>query len=95
MARLCLLSDDGSTAQKWELGDEPVAVGRGDSADIVIPDEALSRLHFAISRQENGYVIKDLHSQNGTFVDGQPTTATMLHHSECILAGRTVFVFTD
>jgi pSer/pThr/pTyr-binding forkhead associated (FHA) protein len=95
MAKLCLLSDDGTATQRWEIGEQPVAVGRGEGADIVIQDQALSRLHFQITRQGDHYLIKDLQSQNGTFVDGQATQTTTLHESECILAGRSVFVFTQ
>lgn len=95
MASLCLLDDDGSKAMQWELGDAPVAVGRDESADVVIPDESLSRRHFVIVREGGNYLLKDLDSQNGTWVDGQRAGATPLHHHDCILAGRTLFLFSD
>ena len=95
MASLCLLADDGTTAERWELGEEPLAVGRGAGADAIVEDNALSRKHFVILREGDSYLLKDLGSRNGTFVDGKPATATRLHHSDCILAGQTVFVFTN
>ena len=95
MATLCLLDQDGVTAQRWEIGDEPLAVGRDASADVPIEDDALSRRHFIISRAGQGYVVKDLDSQNGTWVDGQQAGTVKLRHHDCILAGRTLFLFSE
>lgn len=95
MASLCLLSEDGALARRWELGDQPVAVGRGESANVVIDDAALSRRHFLIEPENGSYFIKDLASQNGTWVDGKPAERTKLRHHDCILAGRTLFMFSE
>lgn len=95
MARLCLLNEVGATVQVWELGDEPVAVGRGAGADVIIDDAALSRVHFLIIRQGDHFLLQDLESQNGTWVDGQRAQAIALHHHDCIVAGRTLFIFSE
>ena len=76
MADLCLLDENGAVAQRWEIGDQPVAVGRDEAADVVIPDDTLSRRHFLIWREGDGFLIKDLNSQNGTWVDGQRAQGT-------------------
>ena len=94
MASLSLLSEDGVTAERWEL-DRPLAVGRDPTADVIVDDAALSRRHFLIIPDNEGYLLKDLGSQNGTFVDGQRAKSTRLHHHDCILAGRTLFMFSD
>jgi len=70
MAELCLLDENGAIAQRWEIGNHPVAVGRDGSADVLIPDDTLSRRHFLIWQQGESFLIKDLGSQNGTWVDG-------------------------
>ena len=95
MAGLCLLDDNGQIAQHWELGDQPVAVGRDNTADVVVPDNTLSRRHFLIWREGEDFLIKDLNSQNGTWVDGQRAQMTKLRHDVCILAGRTLFMFSE
>ena len=95
MADLCLLDENGATAQRWEIGDQPVAVGRDETADLTIPDNTLSRRHFLIWREGNRFLIKDLNSQNGTWVDGQRAQGTDLRHNVCIVAGRTVFMFSE
>lgn len=95
MATLCLLDENGITARRWELGDKPIAVGRDKSADVVIEDAALSRRHFVVQRDGVDYLLKDLDSQNGTWVDGQRARSTRLRHHDCILAGRTIFLFSE
>jgi len=94
MASLCLLNENGVTAERWDLGAQPVSVGRGATADVRINDASLSRRHFVIVRDGKDYLLKDLNSRNGTFVDGRPAKSTRLHHHDCIVAGRTVFVFS-
>jgi pSer/pThr/pTyr-binding forkhead associated (FHA) protein len=95
MASLCLLDENGAMARRWELGDKPVTVGRGQSADVVIDDATLSRRHFVVERAGEDYLVKDLQSQNGTWVDGHQAQSTRLRHHDCILAGRTIFLFSS
>jgi pSer/pThr/pTyr-binding forkhead associated (FHA) protein len=95
MATLCLLDDDGAIVKRWELSKEPVSIGRDDSAEVVLDDESLSRRHFMVFRDKEGYAIQDLDSQNGTWVDGKRTHTTKLKHHDCIVAGRTVFLFDE
>ena len=95
MAELCLLDENGAVTQRWEIGDQPVAVGRDDTADVLIPDDTLSRRHFLIWREGETFLIKDLGSQNGTWVDGERAQGTKLSHNVCIVAGRTVFMFCE
>jgi two-component system, NtrC family, sensor kinase len=95
MAHLCLLDENGAVAKRWEIGDQPVAVGRDEAADVMVPDKSLSRQHFRIWREGTDFLIKDLNSQNGTWVDGQRANATKLQHNVCIVAGQTVFMFSE
>ena len=95
MAVLYLLAEDGAVAQRWEIGNNPVAFGRDKSADVTIHDETLSRRHFQIRREGDSILIKDLNSQNGTWVDGQRVQGTKLSHDVCIAAGRTLFMFSE
>lgn len=95
MATLCLLDDVGLIANRWELNDKPISIGRDDSAEIVLDDESLSRQHFLVFRDKEGYSLQDLDSQNGTWVDGKRTHTTRLKHHDCIVAGRTIFLFDE
>ncbi len=95
MASLCLLDENGAMARRWELGEKPLAVGRGKLADVVIDDATLSRRHFQVERDGENYLLKDLNSQNGTWVDGRRAGSIKLRHHDCILAGRTIFLFSE
>lgn len=49
-----------------------VNIGRADYNDIVLPDESVSTTHAKLQRREGVWVLVDLDSTNGTFVDGDP-----------------------
>ena len=95
MADLYLLAEDGTVAQRWAIGDQPAAVGRDETADIIIRDDTLSRRHFMIWREGDRFLVKDLNSQNGTWVDGQRVQGTALRDDVCIAAGHTLFMFSE
>jgi ABC transport system ATP-binding/permease protein len=58
-----------------DLPELPAVIGRLPSAEVRIDDERISRMHARISRRGGGFVIEDLGSSNGTFVNGQRLTA--------------------
>ena len=95
MATLCLLGDDGAMAARWDIGTEPVTIGRGTAVDVKVEDDGLSRRHFMIVREGADYLVKDLSSRNGTWVHGHRAVAARLHHNDCVLAGRTLFRFCE
>jgi pSer/pThr/pTyr-binding forkhead associated (FHA) protein len=84
---------DGSTAEQWELANKPLVFGRGEQTDVRIADERLSRQHFAIAPRDNGYVIQDLKSMNGTWVNNAPISEVVLQPNDRIRAGQSIFVF--
>ncbi len=50
----------------------PVAnIGRADYNDLVVPEESVSTAHAKLQRREGVWVLTDLASTNGTFVDGE------------------------
>jgi len=95
MATLCQIREDGSTAGQWELGRQPLVVGRDDTVCAHVADESASRRHAVILREAEHYIIEDLGSQNGTWVDGRRVLAARLYHNAHVLIGRTQFVFLD
>jgi hypothetical protein len=58
-------------AQAFDLKDEPLFIGRSPHNDIQMSDITVSRRHLKIFRRRNKYFIKDLESENGTFVGGR------------------------
>ena len=66
-----LVVQEGQLAGKrWTLNRSEFVVGRGEECEVVLPDRQVSRRHFRIVRDENGYSVEDLGSKNGTYVNG-------------------------
>jgi S-DNA-T family DNA segregation ATPase FtsK/SpoIIIE len=55
-----------------DLGDGALNIGRSGGCDVVLPDEDVSRLHASITLSGDVCTIEDLHSSNGTTVNGVP-----------------------
>jgi hypothetical protein len=83
------------------LGDEtyplegrgPWGVGRSQENDIVINDPNVSRRHARISRSDNGFVVEDLGSTNGTLLDGAPIDREMIEGGDELTFGQSVARF--
>ncbi|MEW6158692.1 MAG: FHA domain-containing protein [Verrucomicrobiota bacterium] len=69
-----------------------VVIGRSAECDIVIKDSKASRKHCRLTRGESAFVLEDLNSKNGTYVDGrrikEPVT---LRPNQTFKIGDTVF----
>jgi hypothetical protein len=55
--------------QRW-LIEQPLVVGRDATCDIVISDRQVSRFHARFTPTEEGMLLEDLGSKNGTFYNG-------------------------
>lgn len=75
------------------LGNQAV-IGREEGVDIVLQDPESSRRHTRVSWQMGQFVIEDLGSTNGTFVNGvQITSPQILNSGDSVGIGQTVLVF--
>ena len=69
MARL-ILSLRGRELDKFLLGQGKVVIGRGSDCDITIDNAAISRRHATIEYKNGEYLLFDMGSSNGTFLNG-------------------------
>lgn len=88
-----LTSETAAGSDVWPIGDKPLVVGRGESADACIDDLSLSRSHFLVVREGGAHFVIDLNSSNGTTVEGRKITAHKLRNHDIILAGGSLFCF--
>jgi pSer/pThr/pTyr-binding forkhead associated (FHA) protein len=81
-----LVVRQGSTSQpEYQLGTQPVTIGRESGNEIVINDPEISRRHARITFQGGRYEIEDLGSTNGTFVNGRRISmVTPLNNNDTI-----------
>src|ERR687893_335329 len=63
-------------------GRGPWTVGRSEDNDVVIPDPNVSRRHARLSRLDNGFVVEDLGSTNGTLLDGAPIDRERIEYGD-------------
>jgi len=77
----------------FALNEESLTIGRETGADLCIADASVSRRHSKIESQETGFVITDLESLNGTFVNDLPVRSRRLEHGDRVRIGDSQFLF--
>lgn len=86
---------DTAANRAIDLASARVTLGRESRNDITIPDINVSRTHAEISLSPQGaWVITDLGSTNGTYVNGRAVASQPLNEGDHIAMGSTNFVFT-
>ena len=70
-----------------------IRVGKADDNDLVLTEETVSRVHLEILRDAKGYLLRDLHSTNGTFLDGAEIREAYLQAGSVITVGTVELKF--
>lgn len=68
-------------------------LGRSEDNQIQIARPGVSRRHAVVAATSSGFTVKDLQSQNGTFVNGERITERPLADGDTIMIGDTRIVF--
>ncbi len=74
---------------------EGVAIGRDRSNDICLRHETVSRAHARLAHGADGWVVTDLESSNGTFVNGARVSRERVRHMDEIQFGDVALVFLE
>lgn len=70
--KLILVNDlSGAPSQEFELVKPEIVIGRDEGVELHIASPAVSRRHARLMREGEGYMLEDLGSSNGTFVNGE------------------------
>ena len=73
---------------------ERIRIGTHAANDLVLDDRTASRQHCEIQYTDRGYLLIDLDSTNGTFVDGKQIERAFLFAGATITVGSTPIAFT-
>lgn len=84
-------SEIGAVYHGGDLG--TCLIGRGEECDFIIPDVTVSKRHAKISIDGGGWVVEDLGSTNGTFVNGKRVAKASLKHDDTLRIGLTTIKF--
>lgn len=90
-----LLIDRGKVAKQVPVGKERTMIGRGEDTDLTLSSNDVSRHHAEVRFREDRYVIEDLNSTNGTFVNGREIEHHALNVGDEISIGEHSIIFDD
>jgi transcriptional regulator with GAF, ATPase, and Fis domain len=79
--------------QTFEIGPEGLTLGRDRTSSLHLRDLAVSRHHCAIAPADGGWLLRDLESRHGTFVNGTPVRERSLEHGDLVTVGGSLFLF--
>lgn len=92
----------GVAGIKIPIDKTPLRIGRNEDNELCIEDELASREHALIERvkgeQEGSptnYVVRDLSSTNGTFVNHEKVSAHLLVEGDMIRIGQAFFKYSE
>ena len=77
----------------FTIEDLPVVIGRDTTATLCIADASVSRRHSQIEKEDEQFVILDLESLNGTFINDVPVKRRRLEHGDRVRIGDSQFLF--
>ncbi|WNG38602.1 FHA domain-containing protein [Archangium violaceum] len=91
-ALICLTGADVGRA--FALAEANTELGRSREVSVRLRDPAVSRRHARIRHQEGAFLLEDLDSPNGVYLNGQRVeTPSPLHEGDVIELGRTLLRF--
>ena len=85
-AHLLVFEPDGQTSA-YVLEKRETLLGRSDTCDLQLVDLSVSREHARISRRKGSWIIRDLRSVNGTYVNGKSVAEQTLGPGDEIVLG--------
>src|SRR6478609_6414628 len=81
--------------QNYVFDKDVMSIGRSRDNDIVVENLSVSRNHARIRRQNGKYILTDLNSANGTYVNGVKVSKTEIVNDDVISVGKHRLHFAD
>lgn len=79
--------------QNISLGHGGISIGRDKSCDVYVNDPTVSHQHAKIYTFFDVSYVEDLHSRNGTYVNGKRIEKHTLHHGDVVKIGHCELVY--
>ncbi|MFA5623949.1 MAG: sigma 54-interacting transcriptional regulator [Bradymonadales bacterium] len=91
--RKCRIVSTGKVRKEWIFEHGTVTVGSMEDNDLVINDETVSRYHAQIVQDNDAYLLRDIASTNGSFINQVHIKEAYLSPGCLIRFGNSEFVF--
>ena len=79
--------------RQFALNQNEIIIGRDDSCDIQIDISSVSRNHLKISKKDTEWIVEDLGSTNGSYLNDNPIQKSTLRNSDFLKIGSVIFKF--
>jgi len=87
-----LVGDCPGEGSRIRIG-KSLTIGSQDDCGLTLPDPTVSRRHAEVLRTSDGYLLRDLGSTNGTFLNGVRVDSAYLRDGAVLRMGKTELVF--
>jgi len=79
--------------KEFVISGDVIRIGKVEENDLALPEETVSRVHCEILRDNKGHLLRDLHSTNGTFLDGAEIKEAYIRPGSIITVGTVQLKF--
>ncbi len=86
------IMEGNDKGQKYPLVPEGITMGRGEQNAIPLNDPGVSTVHAQVVLEGNQYMLRDLGSRNGCYLNNQKVTQQPLNHNDIIVLGNTMMM---
>lgn len=90
---MLVISKGADAGMKYLVHNDIVTIGRGNDSEIFLDDVTVSRRHAELLHGASGWVLRDQHSLNGTYVNGNRMDEARLSNGDKVQIGKFTFIF--
>ncbi|MBN1669671.1 MAG: FHA domain-containing protein [Kiritimatiellae bacterium] len=89
-----LIKSAGLPDRFFPLGSDPIRIGRSRGQDIILPGSSVSKAHAEVVCRDDAYLLEDVGSTNGTFVNEERVASHPLKIGDVIRIGDFTLAFS-
>jgi HD-GYP domain-containing protein (c-di-GMP phosphodiesterase class II) len=90
---IALISRGKSSGRRIPINHWPATIGRDNNSVVPVDDDRVSRYHARIKKRDKLYILEDLQSKNGTYLNGDKISNSTINSGDKILVGDTEIIF--
>ncbi len=90
---IAILTRGKTSGRRVTIVQWPATIGRDPTSVLHVDDEGVSRYHARIKKRDKLYIIEDLQSKNGTYLNGENISNCIISSGDRVLVGDTEFIF--